>query len=46
MAPMGHTIMQDQQPTHFSILMMMSPVSSSLRMPPEMQAAAQAGSSQ
>jgi hypothetical protein len=46
MAPIGHTMMQDQQPTHFSRLTRISPVDSSLRMPPEMQAPAQAGSSQ
>jgi hypothetical protein len=46
MAPTGHTIMQDQQPTHFSRSTIMFPVPSSLRMPPEMQARAHTGSSQ
>jgi hypothetical protein len=46
MAPYGQTIMQVQQPMHFSALCVTNPVSSSLRMAPERQAVTQGASSQ
>jgi len=44
--PNWQTIVQDQQPTHFSLLNVTIPVSSSFTIPPAMQASAQAGSAQ